>query len=119
MRIRPFVEIIPLKDLSLNRGAIEAACFDARESASKLPTRTMAGFLCVKKAVVAATRSADTGSACCEKDIIVGHDGYGAAIIVELPAAVRDMLPGMCVSVSHTSVHACGCAVVEEGTKDD
>jgi phosphopantetheinyl transferase (holo-ACP synthase) len=118
MRIRPFVEIIPLKDVSLNRGAIEAAYFDARESAPRLPARTMAGFLCVKQAVVAAARSAGTGSACCEKDIIVGHDGYGAARIVEMPAAVRDMLPGVCVSVSHTSDHACGCAVVEEDAID-
>jgi phosphopantetheinyl transferase (holo-ACP synthase) len=118
MRIRPFVEIISLQDISLNRGAIEAACFDPRESAPQLPVRTIAGFLCIKKAVVAAARSADTGSVCREKDIIVGHDGYGAARVVDMPAAVRDRLRGMCISVTHTADFACGCAVVEEDNRD-
>lgn len=118
MRTRPFVETVPLRDIALNRKAIESACFDQRESAHALAVRTLAGFLCVKKAVVTATRFTNNNCGCCEKDILVGHDDNGAPCILDMPEAVRDRLPGMCVSVSHTADHACGCVVIEEDTTD-
>jgi phosphopantetheinyl transferase (holo-ACP synthase) len=121
MRIRPFVEIVALRETSLTRGAIESASFDPRESAPALSVRTLAGFLCVKKTVVAAAcfiRNASGGGGCTEKDIIVGHDRLGAPRILEMPTRVQSRLRHICVSISHTANYACGCAVIEEETSD-
>ena len=119
MRTRPFVETVALHDIALNRKAIEASCFDPRESPPALPLRTLAGSLCIKKAVLAAARFTDNKTGCREKDVLVGHDGLGAPRIFFMPGAVRDRLGPIRVSVSHTADHACGCVVIAEDSNDD
>lgn len=114
MGTRPFVETVALHDVAFNRAAIEASSFDPCESPSALPLRTLAGFLCVKKAVAAAVHFTDNNTVCREKDVLVGHDNQGAPRIFDMPGAVSDLRGKIRVSVSHTARHACGCAVIGE-----
>lgn len=118
MRTRPFVETVALRDVARDRAAIEASFFDPGESPAALPLRTLAGFMCVKKAVVAATRYADNTADCREKDVLLGHDGNGAPVIVTMHGTDRYGIGRIRVSAAHTARHACGCAVIEEDATD-
>lgn len=108
-----------ISDIEDNRSALETAFFNPSESAVSLASRTLAGFLCVKKAIVAAANFTDKNIGCAEKDILVGHDDLGAPGILDMPKAVADRLGKICVSVSHTADNACGCAVIGEDKPDD
>ena len=112
-----YVETVAIREVEKNRPAIEAVCFDARESASSLRAQTLAGFLCVKKAVVRGLRALDGSIDVHESDILVGHDEFGAPSIPTMPQRRPDGPPAPAVSVSHTREHAWGCAVFgEQGT---
>jgi len=116
MQIRTFVETVAIPEIATRRAEIETACFAQQESASLLRLQTLAGIVCVKRAVKAALASRTALAVVDEKDIVIGHDGQGAPIILELPAAAcfRGKGHTLCISLSHTKNHACGCAVIEQ-----
>jgi phosphopantetheinyl transferase (holo-ACP synthase) len=114
MRIRSFVETISLAETANNRMVLESGCFTERESSSSLSLKTLAGLVCIKKAVCAALAERVFGLAALEKEIVLGHDANGAPMIKEMPAAAQRKIRSLCVSLSHTKDLACGCAVIEE-----
>jgi phosphopantetheinyl transferase (holo-ACP synthase) len=118
MHIRSFVETVSLKEIANHRPEIESSCFALRESPSSLRLRTLAGIVCVKKAVRAALGSTGLRPAIGERDIVVGHDGPGRPVLLEMPRLAHGMIDTLCVSLSHTKNHAWGCAVIQ-GDKDN
>jgi phosphopantetheinyl transferase (holo-ACP synthase) len=113
MHIRSFVETVAIREIATKRAEIETACFAHQESAALLRLQTLAGIVCVKRAVGAALGFHGHVPRPCEKDIIIGHDVYGAPIILEMPGTAQENFPSLCISLSHTKDHACGCAVLE------
>jgi phosphopantetheinyl transferase (holo-ACP synthase) len=118
MTVRACVEIEALSDIERRRAAAEADYFDERENAPMLGLATFAGFVCVKKAVVAAALVAE-GAVVRERDIILAHDGRGAPIVQTLPSGAKSALGRLHVSLSHTKDFACGCAAFEKDDAND
>jgi hypothetical protein len=83
------------------------------------PAQSWAGFLAVKRALIALTRDC-TGIDCTEADFVLGHESSGAPVLLDMPGQLRSS-GSIAISVSHTRAHAYGLAVLEpgSGTPDD
>jgi phosphopantetheinyl transferase (holo-ACP synthase) len=118
MTICSFIEIAEIRELAKIRRAVESTSFDKSEQASSLRLQTLAGFLCIKKALVAAMDAKEPPVGLKEKDVIVGHNAAGAPILVSIPETIRNQFKKICVSVSHTRDYACGYIVFEEKARN-
>lgn len=79
-----------------------------------MPLRTLAGFHCVKKALIDGSAEYGLGSFA-ESDFVLGHGDGGTPVVLRSPASVIERFRKICISVSHTADHAAGMAVFDCG----
>ena len=112
-----FAEIVAVEDVRENRAAWLSP--EEELGLAGKPAMSAAGFVALKKAILRLLLHAAPDARFGAKDIVLGHAGNGAPVILSMPS-----IPGRCVagiarrtrvSISHTKTHGCGLAVLEEG----
>jgi hypothetical protein len=118
MTIQSYLQILKLDRVRNDRAEIETSCFDPAEQPSSLALPTLAGLLCVKKALTEACHHDDL-NAFTEKDFVLGHGDRGDPVIIHAPRRFTDRYRKICVSISHTADSAAGLAALDKGGPDD
>jgi len=112
-----FAEIVAVEDVGVARTSWLSP--EEERGLEGKPAMSAAGLVALKKAILRLLLHAAPDARPCAADIVLGHAGNGAPVILSMPA-----IPGrraaalarrMRVSISHTKTHGCGLAVLEEG----
>ena len=119
-RVANCLESVEISEVRRERPAILARDFQPIEAEALRagPARTVAGFVALKRALVALARSLAPGVEASARDFALGHDAGGAPIVTSLPRGVEALLRRgrLRVSISHTSTTAHGLAAFQEAS---
>jgi len=120
MTVRTFLESVPIDDLRHDASGVLDDNFSKDErDALGGAVRTKAGFLALKKALVALAAHLQPDRETSTADIILGHGPGGEPRVIDAPFSL-DCEPGVLkVSISHDSTTAYGLAVYQEPKRDD
>lgn len=113
-----FLGTVEIAHVKQSLGAMLEADFSEQERAALggRSVQSVAGFLALKRAVMALARSVGAGSHLSERDVELSHDANGAPVVLSVGAgAGAGILGRLRVSISHTSTTAYGLAVIQEG----
>lgn len=112
--VRLFLESVAVAEVAADRERIAAADFTAAEIAAIAGRRvqTLAGFVALKKALVALYRDAAPSLPCRPVDFVLAHRESGAPYLAFAPPLPGGAPPA--VSISHTRGWAYGLAVLTE-----
>ena len=112
--VRLFMESVAIAAVTADREKIAAADFTPGELAAIAGRRvqTMAGFLALKKALVALYGTVAPAIPCRPIDFVLAHRASGAPYLAFAPPIPGD--PLLAVSVSHTRGWAYGLAALQD-----
>lgn len=118
--VHSFLERVAIAEVREDASSVTGRCFTDRELAELTGKRaqTMAGFLALKKALVALFASLDAGATFSERDFVLAHDEDGAPRIISSPPPPKSedqcAMKTPCISIAHTREWAYGLAVCQE-----
>ena len=119
-RARSSLETVSIAEVERDRLRIRSQCFtpDELDGIAGKRTQTLAGFLAVKRSLVALFSSVLPAVDFSEKDFVLSHRENGAPLLVSVPQPLRDecgrTATDVRISISHTRHWAYGLSVYRE-----
>lgn len=122
--VRSVIEKVSILEFSENRERLIATNFSPNEIEELLsrPDNTGAGFLAVKRALLALFKSIDNKNPISEKSIRLSHEKSGAPCITSLPSLSAHgeeySKKDFHISITHNRINAFGLAAFQEKNHD-
>jgi phosphopantetheinyl transferase (holo-ACP synthase) len=120
-RVCSFLESASIAETRRTLAVVLARDFSPAEANSLRagPVQTVAGFLALKRAVIAAARALSPDTELREREVVLRHDASGAPRLLRVPARLEKKVQRrrLFVSISHTRETAWGLVSYQEARR--